>query len=56
MARAEKQNPYLKCAVTLNPYFEKRYKKGEDCYAILSRFESKEKTNLICVLDGVGGW
>ena len=56
IARAEKQNPYLKCAVTLNPYFEKRYKKGEDCYAILSRFENKEKTNLICVLDGVGGW
>lgn len=35
-------------AVTLNPYFEKRYKQGEDNFVV--------RDNFICVTDGVGGW
>lgn len=33
---------------TLNPKYDKRWKKGED--AFLTR------DNFLCVLDGVGGW
>ena len=32
----------------MNPYFEKRYKKGEDNYVV--------RPNFLCVTDGVGGW
>ena len=42
--------------MTYNPYFEKRYKQGEDSHAILSKDGNKEKATMICVLDGVGGW
>ena len=42
--------------MTVNPYFEKRYKKGEDCYTILNAEGIKDKPTFICVLDGVGGW
>eukprot|EP00355_Strombidium_rassoulzadegani_P005052 CAMPEP_0168618786 /NCGR_PEP_ID=MMETSP0449_2-20121227/6255_1 /TAXON_ID=1082188 /ORGANISM="Strombidium rassoulzadegani, Strain ras09" /LENGTH=270 /DNA_ID=CAMNT_0008659679 /DNA_START=35 /DNA_END=847 /DNA_ORIENTATION=+ len=48
MAQADKRRPYFESAVTLNPMYEKRYKKGEDNYVVRDQF--------ICVTDGVGGW
>ena len=42
--------PYFKAGATLNPKFDKRYKNGEDSYAIASN------KRMIMVADGVGGW
>ena len=46
---AEKnKNAFFKSGSTLNPKFDKRYKKGEDALCVKEKF--------ICALDGVGGW
>jgi len=48
-AQAEaRPGPKFDAAVTLNPMFEKRFKRGEDNFVKRDRF--------ICVTDGVGGW
>lgn len=48
LAFAQSQQFQLISGSTLNPKYDKRYKMGED--ALLAR------PNLLCVLDGVGGW
>ena len=42
--------PFFKTGVAMNPKYEKRYKDGEDAYAIGT------DQRMIMVCDGVGGW
>ena len=49
-AEAAFKFPFLQSAVANHPYFEKRYKGGEDSWLIST--DSK----LVATCDGVGGW
>ena len=48
LAESFVKSVFLSSASTLNPKFDKRFKKGEDNLVVRDEF--------ICVLDGVGGW
>ena len=48
MAEARILGCFFKSASTLNPKYDKRWKKGEDNLVVKEKF--------ICALDGVGGW
>jgi len=47
-ADAHEKAMKFEAASTLNPKYDKRWKKGEDNLLIRPQF--------LCVLDGVGGW